>query len=775
MKKNLFLLLAGIILFTGKGIGQTVIPCGTADMYAKYKQQNPKIAEYEQQLDREILNYMKGNSNRFGKKTASTHSDTDYYDIPVVVHVNHDFGPELLPDNKIYNLIAEMNKFYSLQNDVSSCAPEFKQYIGKAKFRFHLATKDPLGNPSKGITHRFNYLTYGGDDQAKFDQWSPTNYVNIWFDNVIGSKIPNGIIVAYATQPPTAAADPFRDGIISNYMFIDDAFTTPGATGGSIDHEMGHIFNLYHTFGKTNNPGTNKSGACNDDDDVDDTPPTDGCLGCCDLYDTICSSNYFKIYNDIYGNDSLANYPDTANEQNIMNYAQCKIMFTKGQVQRMRAALNSDIGGRNNLWDSTNLVITGANTTVDLPPVTDFVTKNSLNSTNNYTTFFTCPGTNIYFYDKSWGDTVTSVTWTFGAGATTPSVTTNQTTLQATKGDNETSNFGNAFFTPGWVPITLAATGNNTSTTITNYNRNVFVADVNATPADGYFMEFNNSDTAKWPMFNYYNNEFKWQYANVGYYDNSSIEYTGFDNRGFSPTGNPLGDYDDFFSMPMDLTSFANTACNLNYFYSATSKTSNAYDINDRLEIYYSIDHGKTFVQLDTLVKSRVINNGTLYSAYTPHSMSDWSPMSIAIPAAAKTNYTVFRFRYKPGASLAFDGTLDVSKGSLSTGNNFYMDRIYFSQWPAVVGDVHLGNIDVKVVPNPTSGDAYVVIKDADNTSAKIIVSDITGKQVYTASQQISGKQISIEIPHEAISVKGVYMVQTITGNQSQTQKLVVY
>ena len=103
------------------------------------------------------------------------------------------------------------------------------------------------------------------------------------------------------------------------------------------------------------------------------------------------------------------------------------------------------------------------------------------------------------------------------------------------------------------------------------------------------------------------------------------------------------------------------------------------------------------------------------------------------------------------------------------------MDRIYFSEFPAIVNEVKLGNMDVKVVPNPTNGDAFVVIKDADNTLAKIIVTDITGKQVYATSQQIFGNQVTVEIPHKAISVAGIYMVQTITGNQAHTQKLVVY
>jgi hypothetical protein len=787
MRKNYFFLLFAVLFIAGKSIAQVIIPCGTADMAKKYKLQYPQIAGYEKQLEADIDAYYLSHQNpgKYGRKTSSSHADTDWYDIPVVVHVNHDYGNELLPDNKIYNLIAEMNTFYSLQNNVSGVVPEFKQYIGKAKFRFHLATKDPQGNPTKGITHHLTYLTHGGDDQAKMDQWPPSNYINIWFDELIGTKIVGGIIVAYAIQPPTAAANPFSDGIISNYSFIDDGITNqPTATGGSIDHEMGHIFNLYHTFGNTNDPGpcpcadpaTNYSGYCGDDDGVDDTPPTDGCLGCCNLYDTVCSQNYYKIYSNVHGGDSLVNYPDTANEQNIMNYANCKLMFTKGQVERMRAALNSDIGHRDSLWTPNNLALTGALTPVDLAPITDFTIKSVSGNILNY---FTCPGTNVKFTSACWNDTITTVNWTFNSasGPTVPTATATQNPGQVLNGSNAPSTVTNSFSNSGWVSLTLAATGNNTGTTTTTYPRALFVADVAATNAAGYYMEFNNADTAKWPMFNYYNNEFKWQRANVGFYDNSSMEYVGYDSRynpflgEFPLTGRPLGDFDDFFSMPMDLSSFSSGACNLNYYYSGASRSSSSYNQNDTLEIDYSADHGASWTKLSRLGKAYLDNIGAVSNAYTPTDITNWAPMSISIPTAARTSYTVFRFRYFPSVSLGFKGAIDGE----SSGNNFYLDRINFSAIPATVNTVMKENLDVAVVPNPTNGDAYVIIRDADNATAKIVVTDITGKAVYTTTQQLTGKETNIEIPRSVISVKGVYLIQTLTGNQVNTQKLVVY
>jgi hypothetical protein len=103
------------------------------------------------------------------------------------------------------------------------------------------------------------------------------------------------------------------------------------------------------------------------------------------------------------------------------------------------------------------------------------------------------------------------------------------------------------------------------------------------------------------------------------------------------------------------------------------------------------------------------------------------------------------------------------------------MDRIIFSPFAVNVANVKTGNINVSVVPNPTQGDAWVIVNDMNNTDAKISVSDVTGKVVYTTEVPVSGSQARVIIPSSAITAKGMYLVQVFTGNQTSTQKLVVY
>ncbi len=778
MKKNYLFLLLVMACFANRGIAQH--RCGTDEVYREYKQKYPEIAVYERQLEQSTQNYIARHQNLRGARTTASYIDTGYIIIPVVVHVVHNYGNELLKDNQIYELIKSMNEFYSGKNNTSSVIQPFKKYIGNTKVRFVLAGTDPNGNPTNGILHHHSYNTYGYDDQAKIDQWPGSSYFNIWFIERIGRAPASGIILAYSTFPASAVATPFYDGVIAGYSYIDDG----GGDGGStLDHETGHYLNLMHPW---NSSGKDVAEACGDDG-VDDTPPTKGHFSVCgptQLYDTACAQNYFKIYPSDTG-FVFVNYPDTTNTQNVMDYSgPCTNMVTKGQVDRMRAALNSDVAFRNNLSDSTNLANTGVGTfdpatesfvpypRRDLKPNPEFsaqttpaagtISKTNYMDRNQY---FCFPGTDVKFVNETWNDTVTSISWTFSNNANVGSLT------QANPVMNNTS-LTNKFEDPGWVTLSLKATGNNSGDTTATWNRAVYVTEKTGTPGIGYYQEFSGGDTAKWPMFNYYKNNLKWQMANVGFWDNNSVMYQGYDTRILQLTNNPRGDYDDLFSIPMDLSGYSGP-CSINFYYTGASRSSNSNNVTDTLLIQYSVGKSNTWTTLTTMAKAKLCNKGAVSTPYVPTSSADWDLFSMDVPAAAKTPYTVFRFRYKPGTSLAFDGTTYVP-GSQSSGNNFYMDRITFSPYPAGVNDLNLGNLDVAVMPNPTTGNAFVIVKDAGTGSANISVSDITGKVVYTTTQTLEPTQTMVEIPHNAITVSGMYLVHVVTGNQVRTVKLVV-
>jgi hypothetical protein len=368
------------------------------------------------------------------------------------------------------------------------------------------------------------------------------------------------------------------------------------------------------------------------------------------------------------------------------------------------------------------------------------------------------------FTDRSWRDTIDSRAWTFSNGATNPTATT--------------LTVNNKFAQPGWATVTLTATSNAGSGTISK--NNVYVADSNAVNALGYYQEFSSSDSYdKWPIFNYYNNTPRWEVIqNNGYYDKSCIMYHNYDTRSFPDpavlTGTWNGDIDDFYSIAFDLTDPAYaTDCYLTFMSSGAFRSGATADMNDTLQIWYSTD-GNNFTKLTDIAKNNLANKGVVDIAYAPLWTGDWKKQSIAIPAAAKKPRVFFRFRYKPGVFTTNASFLSSNAyNKVGSGNNFYLDRINISQYPTGVNEVELDKNGIVLAPNPTTGSSNILIKGG-NDDAHVTVMDITGKTVYRTQQKLNGGVTQIEIPATYISVKGMYLVQVVTGSQTFTNKLVV-
>lgn len=491
---------------------------------------------------------------------------------------------------------------------------------------------------------------------------------------------------------------------------------------------------------------------------------------------------FARLYLNAQGGDSVVDYPDTVNVENIMDYTGCDRMFTHGQSIRMRAALLSGTANRSHLSSPVNLVGTGVwadmsgtpATRPDLKPVPDF-TVNANATFNAQMKVYGCADglQPFYFNDRSWRDTVTAWNWTFSNGATSPTATTQNVT--------------NRFTEPGWVTTSLTVTGNNTGDSTVTTSRSIYVADPNSMNPIGYWQEFASPEaTANWPVFNYFSNpDHQWQPANVGFYDDKAIMFKNFDQRG-SPaflTGTPRGIYADFYSPAFDISgSEFGTNANLNFMSAGAWRTSNPAEMNDTLEIAYSTDCGTSWTVLKRMTKGEIGNVGMLDIPFAPLYHGDWQAQSINLPGGiigARKERVFFRFRYIVGVSekmtLATGGqqfaSFDYFKG---TGNNFYIDRISISNNPLGIAGEVANEQGMIVAPNPTSGSATVTIAGGQG-EAVLTVTDVTGKVVYKTSKQLSAQGTQVEIPASKIPVKGIYLIQVVSNGHAQTQKLVVY
>jgi hypothetical protein len=719
-----------------------LMPCSTDENYRLLLRKYPELKDYEEQLNEQVRNIV-------GARTTA--EDTTIYEVPIVIHVVHDYGIENITDNVIYEAVDYWNTVYLKQNpDTITVIDPFKPYVGNSRIRFHLATKDPSGNPTKGIVRHNSYLTFAGGDQAKFENWPNNKYINIWSVNVFNAD--HSGAAAYAYTPMSASSIPYYDGIISLASYVNSTKTIP--------HELGHVLNLRHPWGNTNNPGV----ACGDDN-VHDTPPTkghspSGCTAAA-LYDTVCAKGYKRTYTAVIGGaDSIVDYPDTVNSQNIMDYTYCDRMFTKGQGARMRSALTSTTAGRNNLHTAANLAATGALAPFpDLPPVADFIINKAnpgaFTDMRTYFLTYTHPAS-FMFRNASWNDTISGLTWTFSNGATTPTATS---TIVSTR-----------FTQPGWVTATLIATSNGGSDTLVDAHA-VYAADTTPAGGQGYTQEFSNpADISNWPMFNFYKNPFQWQYnTTVGFGATGCIRYHSFDttcitiNSSTRRTGIAIGDHDDIYTPAFNLNGTAPTLY-LDFFTCGayTTRGVDTWDdqVYDSLEIDVSVTGGAQWKRLVTYKGTDLANNGNQSTDFVPTSSSVWKPRSLVIPDAYKTGNTFFRLRYWPG----------------NLGNNTYIDRLSVSAWPAEVREALNSPKQFDVFPNPSSDGCTLTFKTGMEGSVNYCITDITGKVLLQATKQYDPNSVQQEyISRQVTPAAGMYFVIMNVDGARMTQKFVIY
>ena len=268
--------------------------------------------------------------------------------IPVVVHViyrqthaNIGIGTNI-PNYQIEDQLRILNEDYSKTNSEFPNPPRntFVNYAGNPNLKFCLATLDPNGNPTTGITRTqstqksFNYSTESNDMKGKRtggrDGWDPSKYLNIWVCDISSSG--NTSVLGYAYLPGLQSWNAWKDGLVVDFQH----FGTVGNVSSSSDgrtptHEIGHYLGLYHTFCESS------GGGCCDNDNtwgsnVYDTPATD------DVYYGFVNANTNNnSCNDLFYGFN-ADFLDM--DENFMAYSRNTWMFTYDQVSEMNGTLN---------------------------------------------------------------------------------------------------------------------------------------------------------------------------------------------------------------------------------------------------------------------------------------------------------------------------------------------------------------------------------------------------------------------------------------------------
>ena len=233
--------------------------------------------------------------------------------IPVVVHVVYRTAVQNISTAQINSQITILNEdFRRLNSDANNTWPQ----AADSEIEFCLASVDPNGNPTNGITRTStNVNAHGTDDSVKFDAqggkdaWPASDYLNVWVCNIGGG------ILGYAQFPGGPAN---TDGVVCGYQYFGNqgTATAPFNLGRTMTHEVGHYLNLFHIWG---------DGGCGVDDLVSDTPTSDAPNYGCASNHSSCGST-----------DMVQNYMDYSDDS-------CMNLYTEGQKSRMRALF--DTGG----------------------------------------------------------------------------------------------------------------------------------------------------------------------------------------------------------------------------------------------------------------------------------------------------------------------------------------------------------------------------------------------------------------------------------------------
>jgi PKD repeat protein len=458
---------------------------------------------------------------------------------------------------------------------------------------------------------------------------------------------------------------------------------------------VGHWLNLYHTWGPTNSPGDASN--CDFDDNVADTPNTIGYTSC-NLNGASCGSAIDNV-------------------QNYMEYSYCSRMFTQGQANRMRAALQSNTAQRNQLWTSANLAETG----VLNPPLCAASFTSS-----QYTV---CAGDEVAFFDDSYHNVV-SWNWDFGDGQTF--------------GGNDPlihKNPSHAYAEPGIYSVTLTVSNGVQSVSATE---TAFVRVLSSAMMQSPFSEgFEGTWPGLW-ISNNINGDEAWETT-------TAASYSGTKSLRLRNFNIDAGNVDELYSATIDLTGAE--MATISYKWAWANRST---ETDDRLRLSASGDCGLSWSMRKMHKGSTNLPTVDPTDAFfIPSGVDQWSQTSVEL---INDEWFNDRFRFK------FDFT---SYG----GNNLYLDDIN------VVGQFASGVREVtplfiySVYPNPTEGNMTLDIQQLASEPVQILLVNSLGQAVKEIFNGVlsSGKHL-MEIEEQAA---GLYTLVLSKGTHSDIRRVV--
>ncbi len=668
--------------------------CGSDDVNNTIYYSDSDVQKVRAELDSFIKEYIGHNQK-----------DEEVYVIPIVFHVVHYYGAENISYDQILDAVSIINIDYrKLNADTVDIVQEFKAIAADCNIEFRLAKIDPEGNCTNGVTRTISDLTYDGSTLGGIHEaapaWPREKYLNVWICN----SISNGIAgYAYYPSSVSSEASAFRDGIVMRYDYIGSIETSSDQKSRILTHEIAHALDIAHPWARTSFAAAGSPSNCTMDDDIEDTPNTVGNLTC-NLAATSCES--------------------LDNVQNYMEYTYCTNMFTQGQAAWMRAALNSDVADRNNLWTNENRIATGTDDTY-IPqlclPETDFFTETKI----------ACQGATIQYNNLSHGtDQIDSYIWEFEGGTPTSSTTESPEITYSTEG----------------LYYTYLESFNATGSTQQNKDDYMHIYNPNACHALPFTESFETSDYPIAESDSY--NDYYTIDSGIGVWEH--VQDQGTDGSYCIRIQNRYNDIGlkNLIMLPNITINDENAPLTVTY-KAAYGRTETS--TSDRLRFYASNDCGvtKTLVSVSssTALTSVYVEDA---SNYIPNT-EDWKTHTFTI-SASRLN----------GSNLRL-----IIESESGGGNAIYIDEINFTQTSDINDYYSLSNIDV--YPNPFTNELFL-----SNPLAKedLLVKIVNVNGEIIAKFTFSEKLFSLESYISKLN-SGIYFIHISDKTNTSTRKLV--
>ena len=255
-----------------------------------------------------------------------------------------------------------------------------------------------------------------------------------------------------------------------------------------------------------------------------------------------------------------------------------------------------------------------------------------------------------------------------------------------------------------------------------------------------------NFPPVKWAAVNSNSGPSWTRVTNAGGYNLStqSTRYDFFNNK-------VIGDMDELFITPMNLSGTAAPVLSFDYAYAQRDANS-----NDKLEVMVSNNCGSSWTNVYSSSGYTLATALPMPMAYLPdvNDISQWQTVTINL-----TGYN------SASVLVKFVVTND-------NGNNLYIDNVNLNQTQPVglIKETKLSN-QVSIFPNPTSGNATLKVFSLSSGKSKLILINTMGQIVSSKTIDLFSGNNNILIDTKEFS-NGIYSVVLETATETVVKKI---